>query len=89
MQLYLSSHGCDVVRPLKELKAYTRVTLLPGETKTVRLDLDAQAFCYYDRALRFGLHDGDHTLMLGTSSDAVSASFELCVRNGKLCLPQT
>ena len=89
LQLYLSSHGCDVVRPLKELKAYTRVTLLPGETKTVRLDLDAQAFCYYDRALRFGLHDGDHTLMLGTSSDAVSASFELCVRNRKLCLPQT
>lgn len=88
LQLYLGSHGCDVVRPMQELKAYTRVTLEPGEAKNVRLDLDAQAFCYYDRALRFGLHDGDHTLLLGTSSDTVDASFEVSVRGGKLSLPQ-
>ena len=89
LQLYLGSHDCDVVRPMKELKAYTRVTLAPGESKTVRLELGTQAFCYYDRALRFGLHDGDHTLLLGTSSDTADASFEVCVRGGKLALPQT
>ena len=88
LQLYLGSHNCDVVRPMQELKAYTRVTLEPGEAKSVRLDLDAQAFCYYDRALRFGLHDGDHTLLFGTSSDAADASFEVSVRGGKLSLPQ-
>ena len=89
VQLYLGSHGCDVVRPMKELKAYGRVFLSPGETKPVRLELDARTFCYYDRQMQFGLHDGDHTLMLGTSCDAIASTFELSVRGGTLQLPQT
>ena len=67
VQLYVGSHDCGVVRPVKELKAYERVALEPGETKRVLLRLEEDAFCYYDRHMVYGLHYGAHTLMLGTS----------------------
>ncbi len=84
IQLYLASHDCEVVRPLRELKAYARASLAPGETKRVSLRLEPDAFCYYDRGLIYGLHDGAHTLLLGTSSEEIAFSFELTVRGGKL-----
>ena len=84
VQLYLASHDCSVVRPVKELKAYKRVTLRAGETKEVTLRLNNDVFCYYDPDMRFGLHDGGHTLLLGTSSEDIAASFELSVKNGLL-----
>lgn len=83
-QLYLASHDCSVVRPVKELKAYRRVFLKAGESKRVSLHLSADTFCYYDAAMQFGLHDGSHTLLLATSSEEILASFELSVRNGQL-----
>ena len=84
VQLYLGSHGCDVVRPVKELKAYTRVTPAPGQSALAQLRLTPDAFCYYDRAMRFGPHDGHHTLMLGTSSDEILFTFELVMKDGRL-----
>ncbi len=84
VQLYLGSHDCDVVRPIKELKAYGRVMLNGGETKRAALHLDADAFCYYDRNMRYGLHDGAHTLLLGTSSQEICATFEVIVRDGRI-----
>ncbi len=84
VQLYLASHNCSVVRPVKELKAYTRIELRAGETKRAALRLSPETFCYYDADMRFGLHDGCHTLLLGTSSVEFSASFEVRVSNGQL-----
>ena len=83
-QLYLSSHDCAVVRPVKELKAYARIALQAGETKRVTLRLSNDAFCYYDADMRFGLHDGGHTLGLGTSSEDICETFELTVRDAQL-----
>ncbi|MBR2730833.1 MAG: glycoside hydrolase family 3 C-terminal domain-containing protein [Clostridia bacterium] len=84
VQLYLGSHGCAVVRPMKALKAYARVALKAGECKAVSLHLTPDAFCYYDAAMVYGLHDGSHTLMLGVSSEEIRATFELTVRGGSL-----
>nr|WP_249420232.1 glycoside hydrolase family 3 C-terminal domain-containing protein [Rhabdothermincola salaria] len=47
VQLYV---GCDeplLARPPKELKAFARITLDPGETGTVRLELDGRSFAYW------------------------------------------
>ena len=84
LQLYLSSHNCCVVRPVKELQAYTRVELQPGETRRVSMLVPAKAFAYYDEAMRFGLHNGCHTLLLGTSSEQFQAGFTLTVKNESL-----
>lgn len=83
VQLYVGSHDCAVVRPLKELKAYARVFLESGETKRVPLYLDGDAFSYYDSDMVYGLHDGAHTLLLGTSSEEICASFEVRVKDGR------
>ena len=82
VQMYVGSHDCDVVRPIKELKAYTRISLEPGERRTVTIGLEKDDFRYYDRAMNYGLHDGRHTLMLGASSDDIAAELEIAVRNG-------
>ena len=85
-QLYLGSYGCEVVRPMKELKAYSRVFLRAGETKRVILRVPEDAFCYYDPNMSYGLHDGRHTLMLGTSSEQTAAAAEAVVHSGVLTL---
>lgn len=82
-QLYVGSSLCDVVRPLKELKAYQRVFLRAGETKRVTLRPGTDAFCYYDAAMRYGLHDGRHTFMLGASSEKIVYTADLTVQNGQ------
>ena len=88
-QLYIASHNCAVVRPVKELKAYCRVDVRKGETARASLRLGADAFSYYDAQMRYGLHDGAHTLLLGTSSEDVRAAFEIEVRGGRIALCET
>lgn len=45
-QLYVSDLECPVVRPLKELKGFTKIFLKKGETKTISIALDEAAFSY-------------------------------------------
>jgi beta-glucosidase len=47
-QLYVTHLNSKVERPLKELRGFRRVTLEPGETKTVELPLAAQSLAYWD-----------------------------------------
>ncbi len=82
LQLYVSGRHCDVVRPEKELKGYTRVEVPLGKTADAVIHLDAEAFCYYDRRMDYGIHNGDYTLLLGTSSEDIAASFDVRVRDG-------
>jgi beta-glucosidase len=84
VQLYLGSHHCKVLRPLKELKAYKRVFLKAGESRNITLRLDADAFCYYDEDMNYGLHDGRHTLIPATSCEDEICRFEVCVKDGKI-----
>ena len=48
VQVYVEPLDPEIIRPVRELKAFQKVALDPGETATVRLDLDARAFAYYD-----------------------------------------
>ena len=47
VQLYVSSPKCEVFRPVRELKGFEKVSLQPGETKTVTIQLDKRAFAYW------------------------------------------
>lgn len=81
VQIYLSGRNCDVVMPILELKAYSRIELLKGEKKNVSIDIPAEAFFYYDRKMIYGMHDGDYTVSVRTSSVDKCADFEVRVRN--------
>ena len=43
-EVYVADGHANAARPAKELKAFEKVTLAPGETKRVTVDLDARAF---------------------------------------------
>jgi len=68
-QLYVSDLECPVIRPLKELKGFTKVFLKKGEAKTVLIELDEAAFSYYKESIKdFGFDAGDFELLVGGSS---------------------
>ena len=69
VQLYVSDRTGSVRRPLKELKGYEKVSLEPGETKTVTMTLDKRSFAWYSTEL----HDwyaasGEYEILIGASS---------------------
>jgi beta-glucosidase len=70
VQLYVSAIGSAVERAPKELRAFTRIALPPGETKTVQLRVPISRLAYYDEAradfvvepLEYELFVGAHSL---------------------------
>ena len=82
IQIYLSGRNCDVVMPELELKAYRRVETAAGQTVSVTVDVPAEAFFYYDRKMVYGMHNGDYTVSVATSSVDIHKSFEVAVRDG-------
>ena len=86
VQIYLSGYNCDVAMPLKELKAYKRVAVAAGEKVEVTIQVPEEAFCYYDRKLRYGKHNGDYTVSIATSSVDIHETFGVSVEDGKIIL---
>lgn len=84
VQIYLSGRNCDVAMPMKELKAYKRVQVAAGEKSEVTVTVPNEAFCYYDRKMNFGMHNGDYTVSVATSCTDVKKTFEVSVKDGKL-----
>lgn len=70
VQVYVSDTGSSAPRPAKELKGFDKISLKPGETRTVKIMLDDEAFAYYDMdAKRFIVEPGEFTVSVGDSSD--------------------
>ncbi len=68
-QLYVSEIAPHVVRPEKELRAFEKVFLRAGETKTVTLSLDRRAFAYFSMNLHDWYVENDlYRVMVGSSS---------------------
>ncbi|MGJ8683643.1 MAG: glycoside hydrolase family 3 N-terminal domain-containing protein [Nonlabens sp.] len=68
VQVYVRDQISSFTRPVKELKGYKRVAVKAGETVTVDIELDAEAFAFYDRDYNFVIEEGDFTIMVGNSS---------------------
>ncbi len=71
VQLYVGSNGSKVDRPVKDLKAFTRVALKPGETKTVTLEVNAQDLAYWNMDKNgWEIEEIEYTVLVGPSSRA-------------------
>lgn len=69
VQLYVSDTRSSVERPEKELKAFAKVALEPGESKTVTLELDRRSFSFWDTESHgWKLERGEFVLRAGGSS---------------------
>jgi beta-glucosidase len=71
-ELYVGDSHASVPRPVKELKAFAKVNLKPGETKRVTLTLDRRAFSFYDvKKKDWSAEPGDFAILVGSSSDNI------------------
>ena len=75
VQLYVKDLTGSAIRPVKELKGFEKISLNPGETKTVTMTLDNRSFAWYHT----GIHDwfvasGDYEILIGASSRDIRLS---------------
>ncbi len=69
VQLYVQDVQASVPRPLKELKGFEKVSLRPGQSKAVQIDLDARSMSFYDAsAKRWVVEPGKFKVLVGSSS---------------------
>lgn len=71
-QLYVKPSKALLPRPEKELKGFEKVWLEPGETKTVTISCNSDAFKYYDdQQMKWVLEKGTYGICLGSASDDI------------------
>jgi beta-glucosidase len=69
LQLYVSQKKCSVERPEKELKGFSKVYLKAGESKTVTIKLNQDAFQFYHPELKkWTFEKGEFEILIGASS---------------------
>ncbi len=69
VQLYVQDDESSVIRPVRELKGFEKVSLAPGEERTVEFSLDKRAFAFYDADLAdWRVETGSFTVCIGKSS---------------------
>jgi len=72
VQLYVHDEVASVKRPVKELRGFERVSLKPGEKKTVNFTLPAEKLSFYDiKTKQFITEPGEFTVMVGGSSEDI------------------
>ena len=69
VQVYVGDQECSLVRPKKELKGFEKVSLAPGQTKTVTVTLGENAFRFYDPVMhQWQIEPGLFNIYVGSSS---------------------
>jgi len=68
VQLYLHDVVSSVTRPIKELKGFRRVTLAPGESKSIQFTLDREAFALWNQDMKRVVEPGAFEVMVGPNS---------------------
>jgi len=68
VQMYIRDVISSVTRPVKELKGFQKVSLRPGETKTVTFPISPDLLAFYDINMKFVVEPGEFAIMVGNSS---------------------
>ncbi|MCE0459737.1 beta-glucosidase [Curtobacterium flaccumfaciens] len=88
VQVYVATTAGPVRRPVRELRAFDKVHLTPGETRTINLTLDRRAFAYWD----IEEHDwivapGEYTVQIGDDAEHIVAEQTLTLNGERLMRP--
>jgi beta-glucosidase len=68
VQLYIRQEVSSVTRPVKELRGFRRITLAPGETRSVEFKLGPEELSFLDRNMQPVVEPGIFRIMVGGSS---------------------
>jgi beta-glucosidase len=81
VQVYIRDVLSSVTRPVKELAAFERVTLKPGETRTLSFSIGPDALSLIDRSMRRVVEPGAFEVLIGTSSvTTLTATLDVAAR---------
>lgn len=84
VQLYVQAQGRKVRRPLRELRAFEKLSLEPGEEKTVEFFLERKAFSYYDEEKKsFFVPEDSYEICVGSSVEDIRLREEVWAPSGK------
>ena len=82
-QLYINDPVASISQPVRRLRGFERVTLEPGQTKTVRWALDRDDVGFYDNSSRFIVENGRINVFVGSSSSQSDNRQSFTVSGGR------
>jgi beta-glucosidase len=68
VQMYIRDKVSSVTRPVKELKAFGRITLEAGQSATVTFEITPELLAFYNIDMKFAVEPGEFEIMMGNSS---------------------
>lgn len=85
VQLYIADKNGTVNRPVKELKGFAKISLLPGETKRVQMKINARDLSFYHEELEdWYAPSGRYELLIGHASDDIRLSCDIIFTTRKM-----
>jgi beta-glucosidase len=70
VQCYVRDLVGSVTRPVKELKGFQKISLEPGESRTVRFEIPAASLGFWDQEMQYRVEPGEFKVWVGPSSEA-------------------
>lgn len=81
VQLYVQDEKSSLARPLKELKGFEKISLEPGEEKTVSFTLTKEALSYYDdKKEEWIAEPGKFKIMIGASATDIKGTVDFTLK---------
>jgi beta-glucosidase len=86
VQLYVRDEFACVPRPVKELKGFQRITLAPGQTRSLAFDLPVDQLAFFDEEMRLIVEPGTIQVMVGSSSEDIrlNGAFEIAGKDKRV-----
>ena len=80
-QMYIHDEVSSVTRPIKELRDFARISLGPGETRSVTFTITPEKLEFYNREMKRVVEPGGFQIMVGgNSEDLISQRLEVVAR---------
>ncbi len=81
-QVYVGQDRPTIFKPKKELKAFEKVELEPGQEKTVKIILQKEAFQYYNvEAKKWSIEAGEYNILVGKSSEEIVLKEKIIIKS--------
>ena len=82
-QVYVKQKDPVIFKPEKELKAFEKIELEPGEEKEILITLDEKAFEYYNvEVKKWSIESGKYQILVGKSSKDILLEAEIEIESG-------
>lgn len=81
-QVYIGQDRPTIFKPRKELKAFEKIELGPGEEKTIKIILPKEAFEYYNiETKKWSIEEGEYNILVGKSSEEIVLKQKISIKS--------